>query len=299
MFKANQRLVVFLEIALLTIASGCIVKRTVHVKVPPNIGQDKTASLDELMNIIRRNDDIKSLASGSLKMTLTTGRIESGKLQKYRRAPGHILLKRPDSLFLHVGSSLGPILDLLSEGDDFKLWDARGNKLYTGKNSAKCELVPENSLKDNGLDFPGRPQHIFEGILPPGINVDSPGVWVSLEEQAGETARYYVLTFSREGASHRIHIFRKIWIERTGLTIARHQMYSEAGKIIGDFQYSQATLINGFSLPLEINIDRPQDGYSLKLEVQQWQVDPDIDKGFEIIRPGAEDIPLKEKCKEP
>jgi hypothetical protein len=276
--------------------SGCIVSKTVKVDAPANLEQDKNATFDELLKIVGAGREIKSLSS-SLKLTLTIGKRETGKLKQFRRAPGLILLKRPDSLYLNVRYTAGTLLELLSIGDEFSAWYARGNKLYTGKNSAK-ELVPEDPAEE-GFIFPGRPQHIFDAILPALINLDSPGVLVSLEEQFGIEARYYILVFSREGSAHRNHIFRKIWIERTGLTVARQQVYSEGGAIIDDIQYSNysnSAQGSGFSLPLTIVMDRPRDGYSLKFEMKLWQIDnPDIDSGFIIKRPGATNVPLVEK----
>jgi hypothetical protein len=296
------------------LSSGCI-KTGYVVPVPANLAQDKTASFDELIKIIHTDDSLKSLQCSNIKATLTLGKVESGKLEEFRRSQGYILLKRPDLLNLRINSPIGgALLELFSKDDQFDAW-FRG-KMYTGKNSAKGDLVP-----DNGEEFkiPARPQHLFDAIMPPAI--DASGVFVSLEEQTAqklgsdeitvkqknnrrqknqaiETARYYVLSFGRQGAGNRIHVFRKTWIERTGLTIARQQMFSEEGQIVGDCQYFERIQIDGVSLPLIINIDRPSNGYSLKLECTGWKVNPDLeDKVFIINRPGAETIHLIEKAK--
>jgi hypothetical protein len=69
-----------------------------------------------------------------------------------------------------------------------------------------------------------------------------------------------------------MHILRRIWIERTRLTIARQQVFSEEGKVASDISYSEQTIVDGFSLPLKIHIDRPMDGYLLDLEFNEWKV---------------------------
>jgi hypothetical protein len=278
--------------------SGCSIKTTVKVPVPKNIEQDRTATFEELLSIARRNDKIESLTSSRLHVKLTRGKIESGVLVKYRDGPGYILLKRPDSLYLNIQNPFthSSIFELLSQGDEFKAWDSRDNKLYTGKNSARI-LVPANSPESREFDFPGRPPHIFDAILPESINTDSPGVRVSCEEQAGQEARYYILDYSKDDGAHGSHLLRKIWIERAGLTIARQQVYAEEGKIASDTQYSRMTLVDGFSFPLTIDMDRPLDGYSLKLELEGLRINRDIGSEAFVIknRPGTENVPLAEK----
>jgi hypothetical protein len=300
--RANQRLTGLLSLFIFSAAllsfSGCrsLIKTTVKVPVPKNIAQDQTATLDELINIAGRIDKIESLRS-RLHVTLVRGIRETGILQKYRSAPGVIVLQRPDSLHLNI---LNPfittsIFELVSQGDEFKAWDSRDNRLYMGKNSAKI-LVPANSEDSQVFGFPGRPPHIFDAILPGRINVDSPGVRVVLEEQGGMEARYYILSYSQDEGPHRSHLLRKIWVERAGLTIARRQVYAEEGKIVSDTQYSNVTAVEGFSFPLTIEMDRPLDGYSLKLELEGLRINPDItDDDFTIKHPGAEEVPLLEK----
>jgi hypothetical protein len=300
---ANQRLTNFSSLLLLSAVllgcSGCgrIIKTTVKVPVPENIWQDKTATFEELLSIARSNDKIESLISNRLRVTLTQGKRESGILNKYRTAPGYIFLKRPDSLYLNIQNSItkSAIFELVSQGDEFKAWDSRDNKLYTGKNSARI-LVPANSPENREFDLPERPPHIFDAILPKSINTDSPGIRVGLEEQSGQEARYYILDFSQDDGAHKSHMLRKIWIERTGLTVARQQLYDEEGKIVGDTQYSNIAPIDGFSFPRTIDMDRPLDGYSLKLELEELRINSDIDNdSFAIKRPGAENVPLLEK----
>ena len=303
MIRAKQRLshllMYFFFSAAILVFSGCgrIIKTTIKAPIPTNIGQDRTATFEELLSIACRNDRITSLTTVRLHVTLIRGKVESGVLQKYRSAPGYILLKRPDSLRLNIQHPLthSSVFELLSQGDEFKAWDSRDNTLYTGKNSARV-LVPANSAGSGALDFPGRPPHIFDAILPKTINIDSPGVRIALEEQWGMEARFYILVFSKDDGAHRSRVIRKAWIERTGLSVARQQEYGEEGKIVSDVQYSNVTQVDGFSFPHTIAMDRPLDGYSLKLEFEDLRINPEMGSDvFVITRPGAENVQLVEK----
>ncbi len=295
------------------LASGCIVKKTYEIPVPANLSQDKTASYDELMTIVKADARIQSLSCGRLKATLTIGKVESGRLDEFRRSPGYVYLKRPSLLFLRINNPIGgALLELSSKDDLFEAW-FRG-KIYSGSNSAKGELTP-----DNGEEFkmPARPQHLLQAILPPVPSMAE--AFVSLEEHTGpklhsdeitakqkhekrqkreaaDKARYYVLGFYRPTAENRIHVVRKIWIERAGLTIAKQQFYGEEGRIAGEIQYYDRRQFEGMSLPTIINIDRPAEGYSIMLEFESWRKNPDLqEKDFNIVRPGVETIRLMEK----
>jgi hypothetical protein len=277
--------------------SGCRISKTITVPVPANIKLDKTASFDELLKIIHQNDGSKPLYA-KIRPHLTTGKMEEGVLKEYRSAEGYIVLKRPNSMYLKITAALGiaTICELLSQGDEFQLWISKGNKLYTGKNSAKGELIPANLPEGEKASIPPyRPQQVFDAIFPPAIDLESPGILASLEEQTGADARYYIVIFSRKVSEHMSQTLRKTWIERTGLTMARVQEYAEGGKIISDIQYANPRQKDGFSLPQAISIDRPLDGYTLKLDFSGWEVNPDLEDNFVIKHPGATKIQLIEK----
>jgi hypothetical protein len=274
---------------LLTAFSGCGIKTTVKTRVPLNIQQDKTVSFQELLEITRNYDKITSLSSNSIRVVLISGRWETGVLQKYHSAPGYILLKRPGSTRLVIQHPLTKtaVVDLLSVGDDFSVWIPSENKFFVGKNSAK-ELVFRASGNNPDFTIPIRGTHIFEAILPQSILPNTPEIRVALEEDKDDSRRFYILSFYREGTPPRIHVLRKLWIERTGLTIARQQVYFEDGKIESDIAYSNQSQQDGFPMPLKIHIDRPQDGYALDMEFGSWKVNSDLPDSAFILNPPPE-----------
>jgi len=276
--------------------SGCSIKRTVRTAVNPKILQAQSATFEELLSIAQSFANISALSSNNLRFTLTSGKIESGELQKYRSAPGYILLKRPDSirLVVQIPVTKTALLDLLSVGDEFCVWVPRENKFYTGKNSA-MELVAEDLPNSPGFTI--RATHIFEAILPPSIAPDAPGIYVAVREEMTSDAKYYVLSLYREGDSRRIHPVRDIWIERSGLTVKRQQVYRDEGHVVSDITYSGELFVDSYHLPGKIHIDRPMDGYALDMEFKAWRVNPDLPEDAFILTPpeGAQIVPFKEK----
>jgi hypothetical protein len=274
---------------------GCIKKR-IKAQVSAKILQARTASFDELIDILKRYDQIRDLSSNALRAKLSYGKWESGEVDRYRDAPGYILLRRPGSTHLRIQNFVTKttVLDILSVGNEFSAWIPSRNKFYQGDNSAK-ELVSKDL--PNGIPFRGT--HIFEAIFPQSMQLDAPELLISLEEAVDTEAKYYILSQYKRGSAPRIHAIRKIWIERSELAIARQQIYMEDGRLISDIKYSVLEPVNEFLLPLKINIDRPLDGYALELEFRSrsWRINSNLpDDGFVLKPPeGAEIIQLKEK----
>ncbi len=302
---ANEhRILILLEfllfLAALPASSGCRIKHTVKITVPAKILQAKTASFDQLLGIVSNYDKINDLSSSSLRLTLTSGKWESGELEKYVRAPGYILLRRPDSMHLAFQYPITKMmaLDFLSIDDEFRAWIPSKDRLYIGNNSA-TELVAEDL--PNSPVIPIRGTHIFEAILPQSIRMDSPEILVSMFEESDASAKYYVLlvSFSKESNAHRVFPARRIWIERSELKIARQQYFLDDGQIVSDIVYSNMTLVNGFFLPLRIQMNRPLDGYALDIEFKGWRANSGLpDTAFVLKTPEeAQTIHLKEKTR--
>jgi hypothetical protein len=273
---------------------GCGVKKTVKVETSPRLLTAKDATLDQLLDLLRENAaKVTSLASNGLKVTFTSGRIESGKLQAYRSAPGYILLKRPDSFRLNVQNPITKtaVVELLSKEDEFSIWYPRENKFFIGKNSAK-EL-------DLGRtpSFTARPIHIFEAIMPKLVFLNQPDLRVALEEDQDTRDKYYILSLYRNVEGKRLFPLFRIWIERFGLTIAREQTFGERGQVVGDIHYSNQSSVAGVMLPLSVKLNRPEDGYALDFQFKSWRVNPDLPQDAFTMAPpsGAEQILLKEK----
>jgi hypothetical protein len=281
--------------------AGCGVKQTVKIPVPPGIREAKQATFEDLLGVIHEYDGIRTLSCSDMELSFTsTRKREIGELEKWRSVHGYILLRRPDSthFVLLVPVTQSTFLDVLSVGDQLSVWYPRKDEFYVGKNSQK-EFIVEDDSGTREFSVPVRGTHIFEAIFPQGLPLDSPGVRVSVEEQTDTQASYYILSFFKEGKAPRIHLLRKLWIERAGLTIARQQVFEDDGHLVSDIGYSEPVLTGGFLMPLKIHIDRPADGYMLDLKFTKWNVNPDLpENAFELEPPpGARRITLKEEKK--
>ncbi len=254
-------------------SAGC--KKKASIEIPESILQAKSATLNELLEIVNRLDEIQTARVSNLKAEYTSEKKEGSliELEKYPKAPGYILLKRPDSTYLVIQN---PVIkkreiSLLSEGDEFRVWIHGRREFYIGKNSSK-DLVSEELEKNP--EIPIRAVHIFEAIFPRAIPMEDPDVLYTKIEEEDAHAKYYVLTLYRYESSPRIRPLREFRIERAGLTITRQRIFDDTGQIISKIAYSNPERIDKYTLPRKIHIERPLDGYTLDLEFKDWVINP-------------------------
>ena len=288
---------VFLLLVCVLTTVGCKVRQEIKIDISPRLLAARTAGIDELIAIVNQYEKISDLTNSGMKATLTRGKWESGVQEEYRSAPGYILLRRPSFMHLVIQNTViykTVIFEAVSDGIEFSAWLRNENKIYIGRNSAK-ELVSDDM--PDGL--PLRPSHIYDAIMPAGIDPAEPGQRISLLESADKVAKYYILSVYKDGTPPLIHEMRRIWIERSQLVISRIQSFNESGLLTGDIKYLEMMPIDGFYLPLKIDLARPEDGYSLALEFTNgsWDVNPGLDDDSFLLTPreGAELIELQEK----
>ncbi|NLT67122.1 MAG: DUF4292 domain-containing protein [Acidobacteria bacterium] len=297
--RKNLELPAVAVLILLLPLVGCKVKETIRVDPRPANLQVRTASYEELLEILKSYEQVTSLSSNRLDFTLISGRNrDDGVLEKYRTLRGYVVLQRPSSvrLVLQIPVTNSRLFDIVSVGDDISVDYPREQKFYRGKNSAR-ELVARDPENSSEFSIPIRGTHIYEAIFPQSMDLNAPGTWISMVEQADQGAGHYVLTVFREGTPPRLQVVRTIWISRSTLTIARQQVYSKKGELVSDITYSNVTVVEGVPLPLKIHVDRPVDRYTLDLEFKGWNVNPDLGENAFVLQPSPayEVIELKDR----
>ena len=270
-------------LALTAFLAGC--KRTATVEVPKTLLHAKSATLEELVDIVNQYNDIQALRV-RIRAEYTSQMKDNDQieLEKYPRAPGYVLFKRPDTTYLVIQN---PVLkkkeiSFLSEGDDFRVWIHGKQKFYIGKNSSK-DLVSE-ALEENPK-IPIRAAHIFQAILLDPISVSDPGCRISRIETQDENRKYYILTIYQDEGSVLLRPLREIHIERVNLTISRQRIFDAGGRIKADISYENVGQTGKYTFPDKMHMERPLDGYSLELELSEWAVDPVINDDLLKLEP--------------
>jgi len=243
---------------------------------------------------------IKSL-NATVEMKPTAGSAYSGVIDEYHEVKAFLLAARPAEIRV-IGQApvIGTtVFDMASDGESFRVSIPSKHKFLVGPVAAE-----RNSSKPiENL----RPQHLLDALLWPEIRKEE---IVLFEEFNDETARYYVVTVLRGG--YHPEIFRKIWINRADLQVARLQNYGPKGALVSDVRVSDwqpldvsatpadATGKGPTAFPRAIHIDRPHDDYQLNLQVTKISLNEQLSaERFKLERPqGAELVRVNENAED-
>jgi outer membrane lipoprotein-sorting protein len=242
--------------------------------------------------------------NASVQMSPTAGSAYSGVIHQYHEVSGFVLASRP-ALIRIIGQApvLGTnIFDMVSDGQTFRIFIPSKNEFLVGP--TQLERATKNPIENL------RPQHLLEALFWTPIQS---GDAVAVEQVDAPPARYYALSVLR-GSVPNLELVRKIWFERSDLRVARMQIYGVAGRLDSDVTYSDWQDAGGanqqpdaqaaaarsnpaasnLSFPRLIRIIRPQQDYSLSLNVTKLALNTEIPADrFSLTQPaGAEVVNL-------
>lgn len=256
----------------------------------------KNASLAELVDIVDSQAKQIRTLNATVDITASTGGSKKGKITEYQQIKGYILIRTPDQLRF-IG--LFPIVrnrafDMVSNGNDFKLWLPAQNKFYVGSNDV---VLPNPKQPLENL----RPQFIYDSLLIPAID---PKTEVAVLEQSNQhltdakthkqvlQPEYRIDVIKHQGQTW--FLARKIYINRTNLEPYRQEFYDKNGNVATDTTYEDFKEYNGISFPSIIHIFRPQEEYAVTLVIEKLTANQPL-KGdqFALAQPpGAQVVHL-------
>jgi hypothetical protein len=235
----------------------------------------------------------------SLKATVdidsSVGGMKKGHVTDYKEIRGYVLARKPGALHM-IG--LMPIVrttafDMVSDGQDFKLWIPPKNRFVIGKNGV---ATPDTDQPMENI----RPQDIYDALL---IHHIDPASEIAVLENGYEILHdekgrrilqddYELTVIQKYDQGWKLE--RKIIFGRTDLKPHRQFIYSEDGKVVTDARYAVYKDFDGISYPSRIEITRPQEEYDFTLNMLKVEINqPLTDEQFTLAQPaGAEVIHL-------
>src|SRR5271167_2289673 len=270
--RRSQILIPVSVIILLLGETGCLF-RTRLVEMRTSTAKLQTATKQELVDRINRDAaNIKTL-NATVDIDTSVGGEKKGKVTEYQEIRGFILVRKPDKLRM-IG--LFPIVrntafDMVSDGDRFKLSIPSRNKFYVG--GAEVTHPSENPLENL------RPQVIYNALFLPEIDGndeiavmenDTETVVDPKTKHLMEQPDYVIDIIRRSGTEW--YIARKIVFERVKLTPHRQIIFDPMGEVVTQATYQVYKDINGVSFPYVIEIERPQEEYSIRLTVEKLTI---------------------------
>jgi hypothetical protein len=239
-------------------------------------------------NINQQSEAIHSLKA-TVDIDTSSGGMKKGHVTDYKEIRGYVLARTPDSLHM-IG--LMPIVrttafDMVSDGQDFKLWIPSKNRFVMGKNRGG---TPSTDQPMENI----RPQNIYEALLIRRIDPESE---IAVLENGYETLHdskgnrilqedYELTVIQKYDKGWRLG--RKIIFGRIDLKPHRQFIYSEDGTVATDARYAQYKDFDGVSFPSRIEISRPQEEYDITLNMLKVDINrPLNDDQFVLQQPSG------------
>ncbi len=251
-----------MAIALASLAApGCAVKRTTKVNpslVPPPSQQ--TTLTDLVGRVNAWSSSIRTLIA-TTDLEPQAGSVYSGVIREYHDVKGFILLEKPATIRILGQAPIvrTKIFDMVSNGDEFRVYVAPKEKFIVGKNASRRPA--KNALENL------RPQHILDALLVPAIDPSREKVFPEEAEEGGR--RYYVVNVLEAAPGGDLALRRKVWFDRSSLEIARMQIYGPQGSYTEGVEYSEYRDFQGVRYPTRVHLNRPIEDYSLTITVQK------------------------------
>ena len=274
-------------------ATGCgIFSRTRPVEETYSKAPLLTATQQDLIDSINQQaEKIRSLQA-TVDIDTSAGGIKKGEVTDYKEIRGYVLARKP--AMLHMQGLL-PIVrttafDMVSNGQDFKLWIPPKNRFVMGRN----EVQTTNSSQP--LENI-RPQNIYDALLihpivPPEKAVVE-GSYEILHDAKGHPILQedYELVVIRMIGDNDAVLSRKIIFGRTDLKPHRQFIYDDKGKLSTDARYAEYKDYGGVNFPSRIEIARPQEEYDITLNMLKLELNKALkDEQFVLEQPAGADV---------
>lgn len=275
--------------------SGCVF-RTRPVEEKYSTAPLKDSTQQGLIDSINQQAQAMHSLKATVDIDSSSGGVKKGHVTDYKEIRGYVLARQPNSLHM-IG--LMPIVrttafDLVSDGDQFKLWIPPKNRFVIGRNGMPTQNTdqPMENI---------RPQNIYDALLIPSID---PETELAVMERSYEILHDakghailqddYELVVIRKNGEKGAELSRKIVFGRTDLKPHRQYIYDDEGNVVTDSRYAEYKDYNGVNFPSRIEIYRPQEEYDIKMNLLKVDINkPLTDQQFVLEQPaGAEVVHL-------
>jgi len=275
-------------------ATGCgLFSRTRPVEEQYSKAPLQQSTQQELIDSISQQaEKIRSLQA-TVDIDSSAGGIKKGQVTDYKEIRGYVLARKPAMLHM-VG--LLPIVrttafDMVSNGQDFKLWIPPKNRFVMGRNEVQTTNTaqPMENI---------RPQNIYDALL---IRPVDPETEIAVLENDYEILHdakghrvlqevYVLIVIRKKGANEGV-LARKIVFGRTDLKPHRQYIYDEQGQLSTDARYAEYKDYEGVNFASRIEIFRPQEEYDITLNMLKLEINKPLrDDQFTLEQPAGADV---------
>jgi len=283
-----------LALALALPLTGCLF-RSHKVERNLSTAQLQTATKQQLIDHINTQASKIQSLTATVDIDTSVGGVKKGKVTDYREIRGYVLVRKPSMLRM-IG--LMPIVrnrafDMVSDGQNFKLWIPPKNKFVMGRNDV---IHPSSQPLENI-----RPQQIYDALLLQPIDPQNEIAILEMGSEMVEDPETHKIVVQPDYELNVIrrtdrdwYLDRKIVFNRYDLHPDRELIYDQQGSLVTDTHYSDFRDYAGVQFPSVIRIWRPQEEYSILLKMVKLQLNqPLTDEQFALQPPpGAQLVTL-------
>jgi outer membrane lipoprotein-sorting protein len=291
MYRPHLRLLLLLLLSAATFPlSGCLF-RTRPLDRQFSDRPLKTATQEQLIEYVNAQAAKIQSMQATVDIDASAGDVKNGRITDYKEIRGYVLARKPAMLRM---KGLLPVVrntafDMVSNGQDFKVWIPPKNKFVMGSNNA------ENYQPDKRLENM-RPQYIYDALLLPEIGKDEIAVMENGYETVLDSKKHrvqqpnYSLLVIRKGPQG-AYLSRKIEFSRIDLVPYRQTIYDQQGNVATDAHYQNYKDFDGTTFPATIGIERPRENYDITLSMVKLEINkPLTDDQFALDQPAGADV---------
>ena len=290
MYRSHVRLfLLFLLSAAAFPLSGCLFRtRTLDRQFSDR--PLKTATQQELIVYVNTQAARIQSMQATVDIDSSAGDPKNGRITDYKEIRGYVLARKPAMLRM---KGLMPVVrntafDMVSDGQEFKLWIPPTSKFVVGANNAPYQ--PGKRLENM------RPQYIYDALLLPEIGRDEIAVLENGYETVLDAKKHrveqpdYRLLVIRQGPQGP-YLSRRIEFSRTDLLPYRQRIYDQEGNVATDATYQEYKDYAGTTVPSRIKIERPQENYDITLNMVKLEINKTLsDDQFALEQPPGADV---------
>jgi outer membrane lipoprotein-sorting protein len=291
MYRPHLRLLLLLLLSAATFPlSGCLFRtRALDRKFSDR--PLKTATQEQLIEYVNAQAAKVQSMQATVDIDASAGDVKNGRITDYKEIRGYVLARKPAMLRM---KGLLPVVrntafDMVSNGQDFKVWIPPKNKFVMGSNNAD-NYQPDKRLENM------RPQYIYDALLLPEIGKDEIAVMENGYETVLDSKKHrvqqpnYSLLVIRKGPQG-AYLSRKIEFSRIDLVPYRQTIYDQEGNVATDAHYQNYKDFDGTTFPATIGIERPRENYDITLSMVKLEINkPLTDDQFALDQPAGADV---------
>jgi outer membrane lipoprotein-sorting protein len=290
MYRPHLRLFLLLFLSVATFPlSGCLFRtRTVDRQFSDR--PLKIATQQQLIDYVNTQATKIQSLQATVDIDSSSGDPKNGLVTDYKEIRGYVLARKPAMLRL---KGLMPVVrntafDMVSDGEEFKLWIPPKNKFVIGANNAAYQ--PDKRLENM------RPQYIYDSLLIPEIAQDEIAVLENGYETVLDAKKHrveqpnYALAVIRKGPPG-WYLSRRIEFSRIDLLPYRQRIYDQQGNVETDAHYQNYNDYAGIIFPSTIGIERPRENYDITLNMVKLEINkPLTNDQFVLEQPAGADV---------